>query len=242
MDDRKDVNGTIEMAIFSQSDGKSGKEQQHAKSIMPQAMGEYLTPPTQLGILGHSIACASYQYSDPYYGGAMPAFRSQALVHSHCLGVHPDRMVLPIEAAEEPVYVNAKQYHGILRRRQSRAKAELEKKLIKFRKPYLHESRHLHAMKRARGSGGRFLNTKHLAGNNSTTEPDKGTISPGADTAHSSDLMHSETSNFSRNVHPSSGDSGLIEVTKIHAQQVLQPQSTYSTADGNSCYTYHRGL
>ncbi|KDP33884.1 hypothetical protein JCGZ_07455 [Jatropha curcas] len=113
----------------------------------------------------YSMARAPFPHADNYFGGLFTPYGPQTIIQpqlgSQMVGMTSARVPLPLDLADDgPIYVNAKQYHGILRRRQSRAKLEAQNKLVKSRKPYLHESRHLHALNRVRGSGGRFLSTK----------------------------------------------------------------------------------
>ncbi|KRZ57013.1 Nuclear transcription factor Y subunit alpha, partial [Trichinella nativa] len=60
------------------------------------------------------------------------------------------------ESDDQPFLVNSKQYERIMKRRHTRAKLEADGRIPRGRQKYLHESRHLHALNRIRGEGGRF--------------------------------------------------------------------------------------
>ncbi|KAM7262954.1 hypothetical protein ACFE04_000637 [Oxalis oulophora] len=143
-------NTTTHFTIFPDHSKIDGDGLKPFAPISPQsALPDYQSR-FDLGF-GQSLICAKYPYAEQYYG-LFSAYGAQL----------SGRIMLPVNLLNDdlPIYVNAKQYNGIMRRRKSRAKAVLQNKLTKRQKPYMHYSRHLHAKRRPRGCGGRFLNTK----------------------------------------------------------------------------------
>ncbi|KAM0065962.1 putative transcription factor Hap2/NF-YA family [Helianthus debilis subsp. tardiflorus] len=144
----------------------------------------------------------------PYYHGmfAPYGYGSQAMLpHFQGMNITSTRVPLPPDFTQgEAIYVNAKQYSAILRRRQQRAKLEAQNKLLKPRKPYLHESRHVHALKRARGPGGRFLNLKKIQEtqpDDSTNEQDDMELAPSFENNHGGSSDSTTTSNVDTYFH-----------------------------------------
>ncbi|KAF8403386.1 hypothetical protein HHK36_011488 [Tetracentron sinense] len=190
--------------------------QQHQAAISRHSSPPGFQARLELG-LGQPMVCANYSYVDQCYG-AFANYGAQTA----------GRIMLPLNVTTEdgPIYVNAKQYHGIIRRRQSRAKAELENKAIKVRKPYLHQSRHLHAKRRPRGCGGRFLTKKNVDSGKDGSDMNKETIDgqlslPAG--SPSSEVLQSESGNLNSSKGACGSGSSLSgsEVTSIYSREDL---------------------
>lgn len=136
----------------SKKDNRQSPRMNSMAQIPGRRMSQVTSPgvPNAQGMMGH--------------GGPRPGVPTSQMGPGQGMA-HPQSPEMPSGGPEEsPLYVNAKQFHRILKRRVARQRLEEQLRLTsKGRKPYLHESRHNHAMRRPRGPGGRFLTAEEVA-------------------------------------------------------------------------------
>lgn len=213
MDQELEKANATQFTVFPGDSRSSGNG---PKTLQLQASFSMQSPPpdyrghVELGF-GQPVICGKNPYGDQCYG-VFATYGAQ----------FTGRIMLPLNLTTDdgPIFVNAKQYHGIIRRRRSRAKAEMANanKVLKNRKPYLHLSRHLHAMRRPRGCGGRFLNTKKdgCKGETVMKKFREGFVSQPTE-SQSSEVMQSDSSNLNspRDVNGNGSHISGSEVTSM---------------------------